>query len=92
MVRVHFKAEYALEFGKVYEFKLKGEATLREVLERLCDVFGKRFRLGVYDPERGELMNVVVKVGLNSKTAEDNLERKVSDNDDIVIWPLDLGG
>ena len=92
MVRVHFKAEYALEFGETYELKLGKRATVRELLERLCQVFGKRFRLGVYDPEKG-LMNVIIKVGLNSKVAVDDLDgTTVGDEDDVVIWPLDLGG
>ena len=92
MVRVHFKAEYALEFGEAYELRLSGRTTLRELLERLCQVFGKRFRLGVYDPEKGTLMNVIIKIGLSSKRAVDDLSVLVDDNDDVVIWPLDLGG
>ena len=92
MVKVHFKAEYALEFGETYELRLGRRTTLRELLERLCQVFGKRFRLGVYDPEKGALMNVIIKIGLSSKKAVESLDVPVGDEDDVVIWPLDLGG
>ena len=92
MVKVHFKAEYALEFGETYELRLGERTTLRELLERLCQVFGKRFRLGVYDPEKGALMNVIIKIGLSSKKAVESLDVPVGDEDDVVIWPLDLGG
>ena len=92
MVKVHFKADYALAFGETYELELGGRATLREVFERLCDVFGKKFKLGVYDPEKRQLMGVVVKIGLNSKKAVEDLDVLVGDEDDIVIYPMDLGG
>ncbi len=92
MVRVHFKADYALAFGEVYELKLGKRATIREVFERLAEALGKKFRLGVYDPEKRQLMGVVVKLGLNSRTAVEDLDVPVGDEDDIVIYPLDLGG
>jgi len=91
-VKVHFKADYALAFGETYELKLNGRATVREVFERLCEVFGKKFSVGVYDPEKRQLMGVGGKVGLNSKKALGALDTLVSDDDDIVIYPMDLGG
>ncbi len=92
MVRVHFKADYALAFGETYELRMGRRASIREVFERLCEVFGKKFRLGVYDPEKRQLMGVIVKIGLNSRRAVEDLDTLVSDEDDIVIYPLDLGG
>jgi len=92
MVRIHFKADYALAFGETYELRLNGRATVREVFERLCEVFGKKFRVGVYDPDKRQLMGVVVKVGLNSRKALEDLDTPVGDDDDIVIYPMDLGG
>ncbi|HDI01093.1 MAG TPA: hypothetical protein ENF78_01500 [Candidatus Bathyarchaeota archaeon] len=92
VVRVHFKADYALAFGEKYELKIGGRATLREVFERLCQELGKKFKLGVYDPEKRQLMGVVVKIGLNSKKAVEDLDVLVDDDDDIVIFPMDLGG
>ena len=92
MVKVHFKADYALAFGEVYELKMGRQATVREVFERLAQELGKKFRLGVYDPEKRQLMGVIVKIGLNSTGAIEDLDVPVDDDADIVIYPMDLGG
>jgi len=92
VVKVHFKADYALAFGETYELELNGRATVREVFERLCGIFGRKFKLGVYDPEKRQLMGVIVKIGLDSKEALEDLDVMVGDEDDIVIYPLALGG
>ncbi|RLI36226.1 hypothetical protein DRO60_06030 [Candidatus Bathyarchaeota archaeon] len=65
---------------------------MREVFERMAQELGKKFRLGVYDPEKRQLMGVIVKIGLNSTGAIEDLDVPVDDEADIVVYPMDLGG
>lgn len=75
------------------EFQDSEETTVKKVLERLSDIYGKEFVEYVFDEETGEIQSfLLLLVNGRSITVLDELETKLIDGDILAILPPVGGG
>ena len=70
------------------------EMTIRELLERLCNRFGKDLRNVIFDPESGgENQDIKVLInGRHYRHMPEGLDNHLKDGDEVSIFPLMAGG
>ena len=68
--------------------------TIRQLLEKLCNMFGENLRDMMFDPEdKKENQNIKILInGRHFRHLPDGLDNGLKDGDEVSIFPLMAGG
>jgi len=82
---------YIRNYTGTKELEISGPDNLRDLLQKLCDLFGKEFAKKVF---KGEALSDEIIVLVNGRNIHflQNLDTPLEEDDEISIFPVVAGG
>lgn len=72
---------------------LEGSSSMKNVVQKLADLFSPEFRRMLIDPELGDPRpNALILLNGKDISVLEGLETKVDDGDEVVLIPVSHGG
>ncbi|HHV19655.1 MAG TPA: MoaD/ThiS family protein [Thermoanaerobacterales bacterium] len=82
---------YIRDYTRCKAVDVSGCSTIRELLCRLCELYGKKFHDAVFKEE--ELSNEII-ILVNGRNIHflDQLDTSINEDDEVTIFPVVAGG